>query len=67
MSNTKMRRISSELDDYLRQMSRQLSVEAGRKVTYTDASRVLAMQRPNLMIMKKRGRELRIGGSLISL
>ena len=67
MTKTRMRRISSEMDEYLKQLSRELSRDMGRNINITDASRILAAHRPKIIIMTKRRREIRVGGSLMSL
>lgn len=62
-----MRRISNEMDDYLKQLSKELTSATGRPVNITDASRVLAAHRPNIALVKKKRREILIGGSIINL
>lgn len=67
MSNTRMRRISSEMDDYLKQLSQELTRDMGRNINVTDASRILAAHKPKILVLTKRRREIRVGGSLMSL
>lgn len=62
-----MRRISPELDKLLERIAADLSVEVRKPVTVVNASKILAATNPNPIILMKKRREVRAGGSLIYL